>query len=427
MPEQVSMKQLLEAGVHFGHQSRRWNPKMAKYIFTERNGIYIVDLKKTLRLMREALRFVRESVVLGKKVLFVGTKKQARDSISASATGCGMYYVNNRWLGGMLTNFKTIRRSIMRLIELENMWEDGTIERYSKKEISRLEHEKNGLAKNLTGVKRMTDLPGLLFIVDPHKENIAVHEARKLRIPIVAIVDTNCDPDLIDYVIPGNDDAIRAIKLMAEQVKLACIEGLMELQAIEGVAPEGLSPEVAGALGLPVSRPLPEAVAQPAAEAPPSAEVQPIAAAQPAIEPAQPQPAPAAPEELPTVPQPPQPTVSVSEEPPAQVEALQPAPEIPEEAPAQEAPSAQKPTEEPAVQPVSTEPAPEAPIPVAGTTPAPVSESVSVSSLEVAPAAQSGANGGEPESSQQTQAIDVPTVAVTPEPGDSSTISETSN
>ena len=252
MPQNVTMKQLLEAGVHFGHQSRRWNPKMARFIFTERNGIYIIDLKKTLRLMREALKFVRENIALGGKLLFVGTKKQARDSIESAATDCGMYYVNNRWLGGMLTNFKTIRRSITRLIELEQMWEDGTINRYSKKAISRLEREKTSLARNLSGVKNMTELPKVLFIVDPHREGIAVHEARKLNIPIVAIVDTNCDPDVIDYVIPGNDDAIRAIKLMSEQIKLACIEGLMELQAIEGVEPEGLTPEVATALGLPL-------------------------------------------------------------------------------------------------------------------------------------------------------------------------------
>ncbi len=250
MVEEVSMKQLLEAGVHFGHQSRRWNPKMARYIFTERNGIYIIDLKKTLRLLREAIKFVRESVAQGKKVMFVGTKKQARDSVEQAAKGCGMYYVNNRWLGGMLTNFKTLRRSTQRLIELEKMWEDGTINRYSKKEISQLDHERQALAKNLSGVKTMTEAPGILFIVDPHKEQIAVKEARKLRIPIVSIVDTNCDPDQIDYVIPGNDDAIRAIKLMADQVMQACIDGSMENQAIEGVAPEGLTPEVAASLGV---------------------------------------------------------------------------------------------------------------------------------------------------------------------------------
>jgi small subunit ribosomal protein S2 len=255
MTESITMKQLLEAGVHFGHQSRRWNPKMAKYIFTERNGIYIIDLKKTLRLLREALKFTRESVAQGKKVLFVGTKKQARESVENAARECGMYYVNNRWLGGMLTNFKTIRRSINRLLELEAMWEDGTINRYTKKEISRLDREKTYLSKNLSGVKNMNALPGILFIVDPHKENLAVAEAKKLGIPIVAIVDTNCDPDPIDYVIPANDDAIRAIKLMADQVKQSCIEGAMELQAVEGIQPEGLTPEVASALGVPGPKP----------------------------------------------------------------------------------------------------------------------------------------------------------------------------
>lgn len=249
--ESITMKQLLEAGVHFGHQSRRWNPKMEKYIFTERNGIYIIDLKKTLRLLREALKFVRESVAQGKKVLFVGTKKQARESVEIAAKECGMYYVNNRWLGGMLTNFKTIRKSITRLIELETMWENGTINRYTKKEISRLDRQKTYLSRNLAGVKNMVDLPGIVFIVDPHKENLAVAEAKKLGVPIVAIVDTNCDPDPIDYVIPANDDAIRAIKLMADQVKQSCMEGSMELQAVEGVQPEGLTPEVASALGVP--------------------------------------------------------------------------------------------------------------------------------------------------------------------------------
>ena len=253
MPQNVTMKQLLEAGVHFGHQSRRWNPKMARYIFTERNGIYIIDLKKTLRLLREAMKFIRESIASGQKLLFVGTKKQARESVYNAATGCGMYYVHNRWLGGMLTNFKTIRHSIDRLLELEKMWEDGTINRYTKKEISMLDRERTSLAKNLSGVKNMKKLPDLIFVVDPHKEHIAVHEARKLNIPIVSIVDTNCDPDLIDYVIPGNDDAIRAIRLMCDQTKYACIEGLMEMQAIEGASPEGLTPEVAQALGLPVS------------------------------------------------------------------------------------------------------------------------------------------------------------------------------
>ena len=317
MSETVTMKQLLEAGVHFGHQSRRWNPKMAKYIFTERNGIYIIDLKKTLRLLREGMKFVKEGVAQGKKVLLVGTKKQARDSIEQAAKGCGMFYVNNRWLGGMLTNFKTIRKSILRLIDLEKMEADGTLKRYTKKEISRFQHEKDSLAKNLAGVKNMSEIPGIVFIVDPHKESIAVHEANKLKIPIVAIVDTNCDPDVINYVIPGNDDAIRAIKLMADQMKFACIEGLMEMQAIQGVDPAGLTPEIAAVLGIP----LPATAAQPAPA--PAAQPAPIAATQPVME------APAAP--APVVEVPPAPALVV-EVPPAvsataQPEAMPPAPE----------------------------------------------------------------------------------------------------
>ncbi len=221
----VTMKQLLEGGVHFGHQSRRWNPKMAKYIYTERNGIYIIDLKKTLRLLREAFKFVRDSVALGKTVMFVGTKKQAKDTIKDSANSCGMYYVNNRWLGGMLTNFQTVRKSVNRLIELEQKEADGSINLYSKKEAAQLMREKTALLKNLEGVKNMTALPGILFVVDPHREQIAIKEAQKLKIPIVSIVDTNCDPDPITYVIPGNDDAIRAIKLFADQVALAVSEG----------------------------------------------------------------------------------------------------------------------------------------------------------------------------------------------------------
>jgi small subunit ribosomal protein S2 len=237
----VTMKQLLEAGVHFGHQSRRWNPKMAKYIYTERNGIYIIDLKKTLRCLREAYKFVRDSVALGQTVLFVGTKKQARDTIYESAKECNMFYVNTRWLGGMLTNFRTIRESVLRLIEIEKMEEDGSISNYTKKEISRLMKERTSLEKNLSGVKNMDKLPGLLFIVDPHKEQIAVREARKLKIPIVAIVDTNCDPDQIDHVIPGNDDAIRAIKLVCGQIVQAVTEGLMAKVETEVPAPSEIA------------------------------------------------------------------------------------------------------------------------------------------------------------------------------------------
>ena len=209
----VSMKQLLEAGVHFGHQTRRWNPKMAPYIFTERNGIYIIDLQKTVKMLDTAYEFVREAATHG-DILFVGTKKQAQESIREEAVRCGMHYVNARWLGGMLTNFRTIRGRIARLEQLKKMREDGTFDLLTKKEVSKLELEIEKLEKFLGGVKNMEHLPAALFIVDTRKEHIAVSEARKLGIPIVAIVDTNCDPDEIDYIIPGNDDAIRAVKLI---------------------------------------------------------------------------------------------------------------------------------------------------------------------------------------------------------------------
>lgn len=239
----ITMKQLLEAGVHFGHQSRRWNPKMKPYIYTERNGIYIVDLKKTLKMLRDACKFVRDAVADGKTVLFVGTKKQAKDSIFEAARDCNMYYVNNRWLGGMLTNFRTVRRSVLRMIEIERMEADGTLQHYTKKEQSMLLKEKSSLEKNLAGVKKMDGLPGLIFIVDPHKESIAVKEARKLKIPIVAIVDTNCDPDVIDWVVPGNDDAIRAVKLISQKMAESVAEGLMARadtgQPLQAELPEG--------------------------------------------------------------------------------------------------------------------------------------------------------------------------------------------
>ncbi len=222
---QISMKQLLEAGVHFGHQSRRWNPKMKRYIYTERNQIYIIDLKKTLRLLREAYTFARDTVAGGGKGIFVGTKKQAGDAIQKWAHFCGMYYVNNRWLGGTLTNFQTIRRSINRMIEIQAMVGDGTIERYTKKEQSRLMKEKESLEKNLQGIRNMDKLPAFLFVIDPMQEAIAVHEANKMGIPVISVVDTNCDPDPIDYVIPGNDDAIRSINLTCEKIAEACVEG----------------------------------------------------------------------------------------------------------------------------------------------------------------------------------------------------------
>ena len=220
----ISMKQLLEAGVHFGHQTRRWNPKMAPYIFTERNGIYIIDLQKTVKKVDEAYDFLRSVAEEGKSILFVGTKKQAQEAVKEEALKSGMFYVNERWLGGMMTNFATIRKSINRLKELEAMEEDGTFEVLSKKEVLALKREQEKLEKSLGGIKDMEELPGALFIVDPRKERIAVAEAKKLNIPIVAIVDTNCDPDEIDYVIPGNDDAIRAVKLIVSKMADAVIE-----------------------------------------------------------------------------------------------------------------------------------------------------------------------------------------------------------
>ena len=221
----ISMKQLLEAGVHFGHQTRRWNPKMAPFIFTERNGIYIIDLQKTVRKIDEAYMFVRDVAMEGKSILFVGTKKQAQESIESEAKRCGMYYVNNRWLGGTLTNFRTIQTRIKRLNEIDAMEKNGQFEVLPKKEVIKLCAEREKLLKNLGGIREMKKLPGAMFIVDPRKERIAVQEARILNIPIVAIVDTNCDPDEIDYVIPGNDDAIRAVKLIAGKMADAVLEG----------------------------------------------------------------------------------------------------------------------------------------------------------------------------------------------------------
>ena len=221
----ISMKQLLEAGVHFGHQTRRWNPKMAKYIFTERNGIYIIDLQKTVKKVDEAYAFLRDVAAEGKSVLFVGTKKQAQEAIKEEALRANMFYVNERWLGGMMTNFQTIQKRVARLKELEAMEADGTFEVLTKKEVQGLRHEMEKLEKYLGGIKEMNKLPGALFVVDPRKERIAVAEARKLNIPIVAIVDTNCDPDEVDYVIPGNDDAIRAVKLMTGRMADAIMEG----------------------------------------------------------------------------------------------------------------------------------------------------------------------------------------------------------
>ncbi len=221
----VSMKQLLEAGVHFGHQTRRWNPKMAEYIFTERNGIYIIDLQKTVKKLEEAYMFVRQVAENGDEILFVGTKKQAMDSIKEEAERCGMPYVNARWLGGMLTNFSTIKLRIKRLAQLKAMEENGTFDLLPKKEVAKLKLQIEKLEKFLGGITEMRKMPAAMFIVDPRKERIAVSEAKKLGIPIVAIVDTNCDPDEIDYVIPGNDDAIRAVKLIAGAMADAVLEG----------------------------------------------------------------------------------------------------------------------------------------------------------------------------------------------------------
>ena len=232
----VSMKQLLEAGVHFGHQTRRWNPKMATYIYTERNGIYIIDLQKTVKKLEEAYNFIREISANGGNVLFVGTKKQAADAIKEEAERCGMYYVNERWPGGMLTNYKTIKKSIARLTNLEKMKEDGTFDLLPKKEVAKLIKEMGDLERNYGGIKTMPGLPSAVFIVDPKKEKNAVLEAKKLGIPVVAIVDTNCDPDDADYIIPGNDDAIRAIKLITAAIADAVIEGKQGEQLEEAVA-----------------------------------------------------------------------------------------------------------------------------------------------------------------------------------------------
>ena len=221
----VSMKQMLETGVHFGHQTRRWNPKMRPFIFGARKGIHIIDLQQTVKLYRKAHDFIADTVARGGKIIFVGTKRQAQDVIKTEAERCGMYHVTNRWLGGTLTNYQTIRTSITRLKKLEGMFEDGSVNRFLKKEIVRMEREVTKLNLTLGGIKDMEEPPAAAFIIDPHREEIAVKECRKLGIPIVAVVDTNCDPDLIDYIIPGNDDAIRAIKLFAGAMADACVEG----------------------------------------------------------------------------------------------------------------------------------------------------------------------------------------------------------
>ena len=240
----ISMKQLLEAGLHFGHQTRRWNPKMAPYIFTERNGIYIIDLQKTVKKVEEAYNFIREVAARGESILFVGTKKQAQDAMRDEAIRCNMFFVNERWLGGMMTNFKTIQARISRLRKLEEMEANGTFEVLPKKEVLGLRHEMEKLTKYLGGIKDMKKLPGALFIVDPRKEHIAVLEAHKLNIPIVATVDTNCDPDEIDHVIPANDDAIRAVKLLTAKMADAVLEGRQGMQVEAAAGTEKIEESV---------------------------------------------------------------------------------------------------------------------------------------------------------------------------------------
>ncbi len=234
----VSMKELLEAGVHFGHQTKRWNPKMKEFIFGERNGIYIIDLQKTHRLLQDALQHVQELAAQGRTIMFVGTKRQAQEAIAEEAQRCGMPYVNERWLGGLLTNFVTIRKSLDRLRELESMSTDGRHERLTKKEVAQLEKERGKIEKNLKGIKGMKNVPDAVFVIDTRKESIAVQEARKLKIPVIGIVDTNCDPDEVDHVIPGNDDALRAIKLFAGRVADAVLagRGIRESRAAESAA-----------------------------------------------------------------------------------------------------------------------------------------------------------------------------------------------
>jgi small subunit ribosomal protein S2 len=258
LPTSVTMKELLEAGVHFGHQTRRWNPKMKDYIFGERSGIYIIDLQETLRLFQESLNFVEELAAQGRTVLFVGTKRQAREAIAEEAQRCGMPYVNERWLGGLLTNFVTIRRSLERIKELEMIGSEGRRERLTKKELARLDKERTKLERNLLGIKNMRALPDAVFVIDTRNEQIAVLEARKLKIPVVGVVDTNCDPDQVDYVIPGNDDALRAIKLFAGRIADAVINGrgLREAKTAEAAADKGASGEAGEAPRRPRARPV---------------------------------------------------------------------------------------------------------------------------------------------------------------------------
>ena len=263
----ITMKELLEAGVHFGHQTKRWNPRMKPYIFGERNGIYIIDLQQTLQLFKQTSQFVTELASQGKKFLFVGTKRQAQDAIAEEAARCNMFYVNQRWLGGLLTNFATIQQSVKRLKELEAMKEDGRYELLPKKEVMRLERQRTSLDKNLSGIKDMPGLPDAIFIIDSRREEIAVAEARRLKIPVMAIVDTNCDPQSIDHVIPGNDDALRAIRLFASRIADAILEGQALGAKAKAAAPvEAAQPEPQPSAEAAIAAPV---VAAPAVEAPP--------------------------------------------------------------------------------------------------------------------------------------------------------------
>jgi len=246
----ITMKELLEAGVHFGHQTKRWNPKMKEFIFGERNGIYIIDLQKTLKMFKDASKYVQDLAAEGKTVLFVGTKRQAQDAIAEEATRCGMFYINQRWLGGLLTNWVTVQKSVKRLKELDDMATDGRYELLPKKEVIKLERERKHLQANLAGIKNMNRLPDAIFVIDSNKEQIAVREARKLGIPVVAVVDTNCDPSEVDYVIPGNDDALRAIRLFANKVAESIVEGSQaatDKQGAEFAAAAAAQPAEAGA------------------------------------------------------------------------------------------------------------------------------------------------------------------------------------
>ena len=262
----ITMKELLEAGVHFGHQTKRWNPKMKEYIFGERNGIYIIDLQKTLKMFKEASKFVQEQAAEGKLVLFVGTKRQAQDAIAEEASRCGMFYVNQRWLGGLLTNWITVQKSVKRLKELDEMATDGRYELLPKKEVVKLERERKHLQANLAGIKNLNRLPDVVFVIDSNKEQIAVKEARKLGIPVVAVVDTNCDPSEVDYVIPGNDDALRAIRLFASKIADSVVEGVQvvtdkQMADVASAVQHSQDAEAAAA-----SAPEDEAAGEPAAE-----------------------------------------------------------------------------------------------------------------------------------------------------------------